>query len=493
MAGVAYGSLPFREQIAFLLGKVSVPTRGWTDVWRDQHDSAFMVAGSYKADLLADLRNAVQRAMIDGTPLTKFKKDFMSIADKHGWSYNGTPSWRSRVIYETNLSTSYAAGRWAQLTDPDLLSVRPYWVYHHRPGELHPRPEHVAKNGLAVRADNPWWKSWYPPNGWGCQCWVSAESESSLARKNLKPSQPPPIDYETKIVGQNRPQGPRVVRVPKGIDPGFDYAPGATQAERIRAELKRSATRLPSDLKVMLQTTLDATPPPAPAAPQPLTPLPTPQTLGDFLTEGKKLFDRFAPGGKTDVTTFQTRVLAALREVRSVDAPMTVPGHGEAARRLRRVSRWIPDDWTAASDRAGPLTAQLVKNRSAYLPRPDGSGRFRLRKSAGNDITLHELMHRIQYVKPELDKLFQELHKRRTAGEALSDAERRGEFARKDHYVYWYQGREYHFGNANGNALEVITMAFEYVLGGDTKKLRLILSRDPEMVRLVLSALWHAH
>lgn len=271
MADVNYGSLPFAEQIAFLLGKVNVPTQSWIDVWRDEHDVGFMVAGAYKASLLADLRDAVQQAIIDGTPLEDFKRDFVSIADRYGWSYNGTPSWRSRVIYETNLRTSYQAGRYAQLTDPDLLSERPYWVYHHMPGERYPRPEHMSWDGLVLRADNPWWQTHYPPNGWGCQCWVSAESDESLQRKGMSVGQAPPIKYETQVVGTRSPGGPRVVRTPEGIDPGFDYAPGATRAEQIRQVLLQSATQLPpelADLSVMLKQYLDQRPPAPPPAPE---------------------------------------------------------------------------------------------------------------------------------------------------------------------------------------------------------------------------------
>ena len=55
---VRYGSLPFKEAIAFFRQKLDMPSERWADVWRDAHNRAFMVAGATKTDLLADLRGA---------------------------------------------------------------------------------------------------------------------------------------------------------------------------------------------------------------------------------------------------------------------------------------------------------------------------------------------------------------------------------------------------------------------------------------------------
>ena len=267
MADPAYGSLPFIQQIQFQLGKVAIPTQSWVDVWRDEHDAGFMVAGAYKADLLAALQGAVSQAIVQGTSLDSFKRDFVNIADKHGWSYNGSPTWRSRVIYETNLMQSYNAGRWAQLTDPDLLSVRPYWRYHHKPGELHPRPMHLSWDNTVLPASDPWWHTHFPSNGWGCQCTVYSESERSLRRKGLSVGAAPPIEYETKIVGQQS-GNPRTVVVPKGIDPGFDYAPGRSRADQVRASLISDVSRLPEPIASDLKADLLKTPPAPPPAPK---------------------------------------------------------------------------------------------------------------------------------------------------------------------------------------------------------------------------------
>ena len=66
---------PFKEAIAAFRLRMAnpVPTAKWDDLWQSQHDRAFMVAGATKADLLADLAKAVEKAIAEGTSLEEFR------------------------------------------------------------------------------------------------------------------------------------------------------------------------------------------------------------------------------------------------------------------------------------------------------------------------------------------------------------------------------------------------------------------------------------
>src|SRR3569832_518189 len=125
--------LQFAEQLQSLRIRLGnqVPTEKWTDLWKAQHDSAFMVAGAAKADLLADLAGAVEGAIAGGQTIEWFRKQFDDIVDMHGWAYTGERNWLTRVIYQTIYSTCYAAGRLAQLRDPEHHHHKPKRMYHH--------------------------------------------------------------------------------------------------------------------------------------------------------------------------------------------------------------------------------------------------------------------------------------------------------------------------------------------------------------------------
>lgn len=215
---------PFQEQLDFFRQKLNLPTERWDDIKKSAHDKAFIVAGAGKADLLNDLRQAMDKRIKDGKGINAFRAEFAEIVKRNGWTgWTGQGSvageaWRTRIIYATNMSTSYAAGRWAQLNDPDLLKLRPYWRYHHADGVLHPRPHHKAWNGITLPHDHPFWKTHFAPNGWMCHCYITAVSAEEYARAQAAGKGAPPAGWDAI--------DPKT-GAPVGIDKGFDYAPGA--------------------------------------------------------------------------------------------------------------------------------------------------------------------------------------------------------------------------------------------------------------------------
>lgn len=214
---------PFQEQLDFLRAKLALPTQQWDDIQRAAHDRAFVVAGAAQAALLADLQNAVIKAAAEGKGLAEFRKDFKSIVQKHGWTGwtgEGTKAgeaWRTRVIYQTNMATSYAAGRYQQLTEPAFLKLHPYWRYIHREGAINPRPQHLAWHGLTLRHDHAFWATHFAPNGWGCGCRITPVTQSEGRRSANAGLDEPPAGWD-----KPDPQ----TGAPVGIDKGFDYAPG---------------------------------------------------------------------------------------------------------------------------------------------------------------------------------------------------------------------------------------------------------------------------
>jgi uncharacterized protein with gpF-like domain len=245
---------PFQEQVDYFREKLALPTEAWDDIIGAAHDRAFMVAGAQSVDLLADLNDAVSQAIAEGQSLDWFQKNFERIAAERGWTdFTGSDSaagraWRARVIYQTNMTTSYAAGRFAQLNHPELAAVRPLWRYIHSDLVDHPRPEHKAWNGLVLHKDDPFWATHYPPNGWGCRCTVKAASPGEVAAAKAK-------GLDVAPAGWDQPQ--ESTGTPPGIDRGWAHAPGANTTTDLRKLFDAKTATLPGPLADAFRAYLD--------------------------------------------------------------------------------------------------------------------------------------------------------------------------------------------------------------------------------------------
>lgn len=210
----------FREQIAFLMQKRGKPTRVWTDAMHGDHDRSFVVAGVTDMAMLEEFHAAV----IEGArsyDIKAFAAEFDRLVETYGWGYKGGRNWRIRTIFETNIRTSYMAGRLKQMRDPDMVKLRPYWMYVHADSRvpLNPRELHVAWDGMVLMWDDPWWDIYFPPNDWKCSCGVHSLSASQLRRLGKTGPDPAPeiirAPYTHEASGET-------VQLPEGVGYGWD-------------------------------------------------------------------------------------------------------------------------------------------------------------------------------------------------------------------------------------------------------------------------------
>ncbi len=344
--------LPFEEAIDFLKAKANVTSESYLDVQGRANVKSFTVAGATTDALVGDFRREVARALEQGTSLKDFHKSFDGLVTKHGWEHTGKPGWRSRVIYETNLGTAYAAGRYKQQTEPETLAAFPYWQYVHS-GAKHPRPQHLAWNGVTLRADDAFWDTHYPPNGWGCGCRTRPVSARGLQRMGKSGPDAAP---EIKLKPYTNKKTGKTSMVPEGIDPGFEYNVGQEWAGL--AEVPATATMRAPEPVVPPALTPLAPSPPAPLS-RPARPRPPPAGSDDELTTVRLPGE---PGGRGEVIP---------------------PQPDEAVETFaRRVLDGEIND-RAASIVAGRMPAELTQHMALAGGRPLEVSAFRVLKVAG--------------------------------------------------------------------------------------------------------------
>ena len=234
MSPIELDSLPPAEAVQFFRDKGFRVGFDWRDLWQDEHAYAFTVAKAMQYDLLADIRRSVDDAIANGRTFAEFAGDLTPTLQRRGWWGEsveidpltgqerivqlGTPR-RLRTIFDTNIRMAHAAGRWERIER--LRSRRPFlrYVQLDRPTA---REAHRPWHNLVLPIDHAFWRTHYPPNGWFCGCRVQQLSERDLERRGLSVSATPATPTRP---WRNARTG-KVIRVPKGIDPGFAYNVG---------------------------------------------------------------------------------------------------------------------------------------------------------------------------------------------------------------------------------------------------------------------------
>jgi len=231
---VEFKNLPPKEAVAFFKKKGYALGFDWRDVWQQEHAAAFTVAKVSRLDVLEDIRGAMDTAIKNGVTAAQFKKNLKPILQAKGWwgkraMYDPVEkkfkraqlgsSRRLQTIFDTNMRTAYAAGKWERAER--TKKTRPYLRYI-AVRDSRTRPQHSAWHGTVLPIDHEFWQSHFPPNGWRCRCTVQTLSERDLKRYGRKISPDPPVQtrkYLNKRTGE-------VTDVPVGIDPGFSYNVG---------------------------------------------------------------------------------------------------------------------------------------------------------------------------------------------------------------------------------------------------------------------------
>lgn len=486
----AWGSLPFQQAIDFFQNKGLVPTERWSDLLGEGHDTGFMVAGITKADLLADLHRSVLKAMTDGTPLKTWQADFDALCDKYGWEPKQGREWRAKIILEHNIRTAYQAGRYRQMRDPALAKAMPYWIYRHSDSARVPRPLHVAWNGLVLLADHPWFKSHFPPNGWGCKCRVFPITRQELARMGRSGPDEPPDDGFREW---KNPSTGKTLLVPRGIDPGWDYCPGATpMTEQTSAVAEKKIAVLPEPLAKVVKKDMAI-------KPRRRLSVDSAIKLGEQIW--RELDGQIDPN-VSDVWYQEEwhRLLTdkLKRDVAAGSVPLRVGREGQLAE-FRKVvtdaANLLPASWIKASNAVGGVSAAVAGSGRAYYVWQWGDGIISLSPEDGLWTASHELAHHMQRVMPGMDSIFQACHRTRTKGEELVQlaklepwsAYKNNEIARPDKYLSPYFGKEY----IGYGALEMLPMSLGVAMGLDECiYVRDAMRKDPGILHLSLGVLF---
>lgn len=135
---------------------------------------AFTISGVESKAVIDTAHAAIADALKEGGTLDSVEKSIKAAIKKAG--YDSFSPWALRTIAHQNVMTATAAGRVVSQRSPEVMKYLPY-LTRHSVMDGRERPEHHDLHGLTRLASDPVWNTRYTPDGWGCRCWITSETE----------------------------------------------------------------------------------------------------------------------------------------------------------------------------------------------------------------------------------------------------------------------------------------------------------------------------
>jgi len=233
---VSQSPLGLPLHIADRFGADDASGLNWDDVWRDDDQAGFVLANILHLDILQNLHATTAQAIEKKLDGGLSEKNFVSmqrqrLQEMGWWGRQETPDPRSgemkrvklgtvarlKVVYGAILRVVLAARQRDRIDE--TKESHPYLLYQLGPSRVH-RPMHVRWHGMLLRADDQWWDSHFPPNGFGCRCWVRQVSKVEADREGWQVSERPTEEYYTT----KDPMTGCPTTMPVGLDPGWNLS-----------------------------------------------------------------------------------------------------------------------------------------------------------------------------------------------------------------------------------------------------------------------------
>lgn len=179
-------AMPFDEAVAFFRDK-----RVMTPAEFDAIEERFKAGGFIARGLASDRTVGIAATLIDslltqGLTLDEVRAELADAesdaADRLGIS--PAAPWYLDTVIRTNIATAYGAGRYAAITDPDVVRLRP-WVQQRTAGDDRVRAGHRALAGMVFLNGGALASRYAPPLFYSCRCTQVTLSQRQFEDRGL--------------------------------------------------------------------------------------------------------------------------------------------------------------------------------------------------------------------------------------------------------------------------------------------------------------------
>ena len=162
----AFLRLPYQEALDFWIkqgGSQEMLDRVLASYRKRAADATQLMLDNLSRSVIARVEYAIE----EGSTLLDFAAGVQ--ADTELLGISPASSGYLETVFRTNVQTAYGAGRFRQLTSPNVTAVR-RWVQYRTAGDNRVRENHRALDGVIFEATSSDWHRIAPPGGFNCRC-----------------------------------------------------------------------------------------------------------------------------------------------------------------------------------------------------------------------------------------------------------------------------------------------------------------------------------
>ena len=152
----------FEDALAYFEAQQPVLKDVWDALSDAAREQAITVAGVTQIEVIQQVLVALETAVAEGTTIEDFAATVSASLESAWGGTVASPAFRIETIFRTNTQVAYAAGRYQVATHPDIVSVRPQWMFS---AVLDSRTSPMCRplDGLIRPADSGFWNGRHPP------------------------------------------------------------------------------------------------------------------------------------------------------------------------------------------------------------------------------------------------------------------------------------------------------------------------------------------
>lgn len=215
-APFAFLDLPWQEALQAFLERVPTRTNELQRLLKDyakRSDAARRLALDQIQQFVKD---RLAKRIAEGGLYSDFANDIES--GKEALGISATDPSYLRMVFRTNVLSSYGAGKFRAITDPDVIDEMPY-VQYRTVGDARVRPEHaILDRGIYNAASDEWYRI-APPNSWNCRCSMVALSRDDVKGQRILGQVPSGYVATTEF------DAPPVAAIKAAVTRGVDAPP----------------------------------------------------------------------------------------------------------------------------------------------------------------------------------------------------------------------------------------------------------------------------